>query len=65
MRGDNFAWMTFWDSNLDWSRLRLRLAAKFNHFGKAAMPGKIAGLAPYLLVKHRHSFVSRVKRLVV
>jgi hypothetical protein len=65
MRGHNFAWKTLWDSNLDWSCPRLRLVAKFRHSGEAAMPGKTAGRAPSLRVKHWHSFVSRVELLVV
>jgi len=65
MRWHNFAWKTFWDSNLDWSCLRLRLAAKFGHSEEAAMPGKSAGLASSLRVKHWHSFVPRIEPLVV
>ena len=65
IRGHNFTWKTFWDSNLDWSCLWLRLAPKFRHSREAAMPAKIAGCAPSLRVKHWHSFVSRVEPLVV
>jgi hypothetical protein len=43
MRGHNFGWKAFWDSNPDWSCRKLRLAVVFGHSGEAAMPGKSVG----------------------
>jgi len=62
MSGLNFGWKTFWDSNPDWSCLRLRLAAKFRHSGEAAMPGKSAGRAPSLRIIPWHSPHNRGKK---
>ena len=62
MGGHNFGWKTFWDSNPDWSCLRLRLAAKFRHSGEAAMPGKSAGRAPSLRIIPWHSPHNRGKK---
>jgi len=42
MRGHKFGWRTFWDSNPDWSCLRLNS----RHSGESAMLGKSAGLLP-------------------
>jgi hypothetical protein len=38
MRGHNFGWKAFWDSNQDWPCRNLRLAVVFRHSDETAMP---------------------------
>jgi hypothetical protein len=57
LRGHNFGWKAFWDSNPDWSCLKLKLdyiALKFSHSSFAAMSGKRAGRVPSLCVISWH-----------
>jgi hypothetical protein len=53
LRGHNFGWKAFWDSNPDWSCLKLKLdyiAVKFSHSSVATLSGKRAGRAASLRV---------------
>ena len=56
LKGHNFGWKVFWNSNPDLPclKLKLRLAVTFSHSGEAAMCGKRAGRVPSLCVKPWH-----------